>query len=229
MLKQSCSLAVRLTITMCFLVPLTVSTPGQSRSQSAAQLLKQGSSYQAADDTSDRAADIYRQLIRMFPKAVEAEAAQFFLGEYYTRKFFILEQRSKAQDWSSLDQAEQELYTYKGKYPRGTYLADAYQFLSTIALRRGYTSSAVSWLETMKKAASSDQKVYIFRMTWSPDTSDVVKRYCDTRSLADATMSPINRKSSFNGVMDEVTNWARSNCTGVPTTNPAFRRRTSSR
>jgi hypothetical protein len=227
MLKQACSLVVRLTITVCFLIPLTVSTPGLSKTPTAAQLLKQGSSYQAADDTSDRAADIYRQLIRMFPKASEAEAAQFFLGEYYHRKFFILEQRSKAQDWSSLNQAEQELYTYKGKYPRGTYLADAYQLLSTIALRRGYTGSAVSWLETMKKAASSDQKVYIYRMTWSPNTSDVVKRYCDTRSLADVTLSPINRRASFNAVIEEVTTWARSNCTSVPSSNSLLRRQRS--
>lgn len=204
---------MRLTFAACFVMLVTISAPALWRSPSAAQLLKQGSSYQAADDTSDRAADLYRQLIRLFPKSVEAEAAQFFLATYYNRKFFILEQRNKVQDWESLNQAEQELYHYKGKYPRGYYLADAYHILSTIALRRGYTDSAVSWLQRMKEAAPADQKIYIFRMTWSPSTDDVVQRYCDTKSLADASLDPINRKLAFDAVMTEVTNWARSNCT----------------
>jgi hypothetical protein len=209
MLKQP--LLFRLAFTACFV--LAVTTAAFAKTPSAAQLLKQGSSYQAADDTTDRAADIYRQLIRLFPKAVEAEAAQFFLGTYYARKFFILEQRSKTQDWDSLNRAEEELYKYKGKYPKGSYVADTYHILATIALRRGYSSAAVSWLQTMKQAAAVDKKVYIFRMTWSPNTNDVVKRYCDTQALADANVAPISKKASFDAVMNEVTNWARSKCT----------------
>jgi hypothetical protein len=208
MLKQ---LLFRLALIACVLIALT--TVAFGKTPSAAQLLKQGSSYQAADDTTDRAADIYRQLIRLFPKSVEAEAAQFFLGSYYQRKFFILEQRNKTQDWDALNRAEQELYTYKGKYPKGSYLADTYHLLATIALRRGYSSTAVSWLQNMKQAAAADKKVYIFRMTWSPNTNDVVKRYCDTRALADANLEFVNKKLSFDAVMNEVTNWARRNGT----------------
>lgn len=211
MFKQACSLLFRLALTICFAGALT--TAAFAKTPSAAQLLKQGSSYQAADDTTDRAADIYRQLIRLFPKSVEAEAAQFFLGTYYERKFFILEQRSKTLDWDALNRAEQELYVYKGKYPKGSYLADAFHILATIALRRGYSSTAVSWLQTMKQAAPADKKVYIFRMTWAPNTNDVVKRYCDTRALADANLAPINKRLGFDAVMTEVTNWARGNCT----------------
>ena len=208
MLKQP---LFRLALIPGVLIALT--TAAFAKTPSAAQLLKQGSSYQAADDTTDRAADIYRQLIRIHPKSVEAEAAQFFLGTYYQRKFFILEQRNKTQDWNALNQAEQELYKYKGKYPKGSYLADTYHILATIALRRGYGSTAVSWLQTMKQAAAADKKVYIFRMTWSPNTNDVVKRYCDTRALADANLDPVNKKFDFDSVMNEVTNWARRSCT----------------
>ena len=208
MLKQPLFLFA---VTVCFAIALTTSALGKT--PSAAQLLKQGSSYQAADDTSDRAPDIYRQLIRLFPKSVEAEAAQFFLGTYYQRKFFILEQRSKTQDWESLNRAEEELYRYKGKYPKGSYIADTFHILATIALRRGYGTTAASWLQNMKQAAAADKKVYIFRMTWSPNTNDLVKAYCDTRALADANLDPINRKLSFDAVMNEVTNWARRSCT----------------
>jgi hypothetical protein len=203
-------LLFRFAVTACFAIALTGFAFGKT--PSAAQLLKQGSSYQAADDTTDRAADIYRQLIRLFPKSVEAEAAQFFLGTYYERKFFILEQRSKTQDWQSLNRAEEELYKYKGKYPKGSYLADTFHILATIALRRGYGSTAASWLQNMKQAAAADKKVYIFRMTWSPTTNDVVKSYCDTRALADANLDLINKKLSFDAVMNEVTNWARRSC-----------------
>jgi hypothetical protein len=204
-------LLFRLAFTAGVLVTLTTAAFGKTASP--AQLLKQGSSYQAADDTTDRAADIYRQLIRLFPKSVEAEAAQFFLGSYYHRKFFILEQREKMQDWGALNRAEEELYKYKGKYPKGSYLADTYHLLATIALRRGYSGTAVSWLQNMKQAAAADKKVYIYRMTWSPNTNDVVKRYCDSRALADANLEPVNEKFDFDRVMNEVTNWARRNCT----------------
>ena len=204
---------VILAVAACLVVSMTTSSVGMSKGGvSAAQLLKQGSNYQAADDTSDRAADIYKQLLKKFPKAPEAESAQFFLGSYYERKFFILEQRSKVQDWESLNRAEEELYKYKGKYPKGAYLADAYHLLATIALRRGYSSSAVNYLQAMKQAASADQKVYIFRMAWSPNTNDVVKRFCDTRSLADANLDFVNKRLPFDTVMNEVTNWVRNRC-----------------
>ena len=209
-MKQPCSLIFRLVLAACFAIAIT--TPAFGKTPSAAQLLKQGSSYQAADDTSDRAADIYRQLIRLFPKSVEAEAAQFFLGTYYERKFFILEQRSKTHDWESLNRAEEELFKYKGKYPKGFYIADAFHVLATIAMRRGYANSALSYLQAMKQAAAVDKKVYIFRMTWSPNTSDVVKRYCDTGPLADASLQLLNKKLAFDPAMTEVTNWARGNC-----------------
>lgn len=206
MLKQ----IFRFAFAVCFVTAITTSAFGKT--PSAAQLLKQGSSYQAADDTSDRAADIYRQLIRLFPKSLEAEAAQFFLGTYYHRKFFILEQRNRTQDWESLNRAEEELFKYKGKYPKGHYLSDTFHALATIAMRRGYTNSAVSYLQAMKQSAGADKKVYIFRMTWSPNTNDVVKRYCDTGALADTSLQLANRKLPFDSVMTEVTKWARGNC-----------------
>lgn len=191
---------------------IAMTTPALGKTPSAAQLLKQGSSYQAADDTTDRAADIYRQLIRLFPKSTEAEAAQFFLGTYYARKFFILEQRSKTQDWEALNRAEEELFKYKGKYSSGFYISDAFHLLATIAMRRGYTKNALTYLQAMKQTARIDTKVYIFRMTWSPNTSDVVKRYCDTGALADTSLQLINKKLAFDSAMSDVTNWARGNC-----------------
>jgi len=180
--------------------------------QSAAKLLSEGSRYQAADDTSDRAADLYRQLIRKHPRSAQAESAQFFLAGYYRRKFFILEERSKVQDWESMNKAEDEYYTYIGKYARGVYLADAYHDLAVISLRRGYRDKARSLYDKMKESAAKDRRVYIFRFTWSPNTNDVIKRYCDTASLASASFDAIDKESTFSGVVSVLTNWARAHC-----------------
>jgi len=198
----------KLLVSLTLLFLLAVCVMGQK----AAQTLKEGGSYQAADDTSDRAADAYRDLITNYPNSAEAEAAQFSLASYYNRKFYILEQRTKVQDWDSLNRAEAELYKYKGKYPRGTYLADAYHMLATIALRRGYRDAAISWLTTMKQAAATDRKVYVARLTWSQNSNDLIRGYCDTASLADAQLEALQKTSSFSEVVWAVTNWARAQC-----------------
>jgi hypothetical protein len=200
MIKPFFSLALVFLIASCVL------------GQEATKSLKRAGSYQTADDTSDRAADAYRETIKNYPNSAEAEAAQFFLASYYNRKFYILEQRNQVQDWDSLNRAEAELYKYKGKYPRGTYLADAYHLLAIIALRRGYRDAAASWLATMKQAAATDRKVYIFRLTWSPNASDLIRGYCDTASLADADLDALRKTSSFNDAVSAVTSWARAQC-----------------
>lgn len=176
------------------------------------QLLKEGSRYQAIDDTSDRAAELYQQIIKSYPRSPEAEAAQFFLGSYYSRKFFIIEKRSNVQDWGSMNRAEQELYAYITKYGHGFYLADAYHTLALIALRRDYRENArVLWTRT-RDAAARDQKVYILRVTWSPYNDDVIKGYCDTVALSGFSLDLLNKKASFNQAVSELTNWARNNC-----------------
>ena len=176
------------------------------------QLLREGSRYQAIDDTSDRAAELYQQLVRSHPKSAEAEAAQFFLGGYYSRKFFIIENRSNVQDWGSMNRAEQELYAYIDKYPNGFYLADAYYTLAIINLRRGYRENAGAAWARMRDAAAKDRKVYIYRVTWSPSNDDVIKGYCDAVALSGVGLDLLNKQASFNQAVSELTNWARNNC-----------------
>ena len=181
-------------------------------SQDAKKSLKRAGTYHAADDTTDQAADAYRETIRQFPNSAEAEAAQFYLASYYNRKFYLLEHRNNVQDWDSLNRAEEELYRYKGKYPRGAYLADAYHMLATIALRRGYRDTAVSWLTTMKQAAATDGKVYLSRLIWSSAQNESIKGYCGTAALADVNLDVLRKTSSFNDAMTAVTNWAQGQC-----------------
>ena len=184
------------------------------------QLLKEGSLYQSADDTSDRAAIAYRLVIQKYPNSIQAEQAQYFLGTYYEKKFFLVEGKSKVPDWSSFDQADQEFYSYVGKYrTKGTksYLADSYFNLAMIALRRGYRNkdyrdTANKLLTQMSEVARQDSKVYVTKVVWTARSDDVVKKYCDTKSLASATSTAINSASSFDAAIRNLTAWSQSNC-----------------
>ena len=200
---------VKKSLLVCFLLATTQTFVF---AQTAAQLLRHGSRYQAADDTSDRAPELYKQLMTRYPKSAEAESAQFFLGAYYNRKFFILEARNQVEDWGSFNRAEEALYAYLDQYPRGFYLADSYHTLALIALRRNYTDKAISLWTRMKKVADKDKKVYIYRFTWSANSDDVIKGYCDTKALAEAGFAVMDQKSSFADKVNSLTNWARANC-----------------
>jgi hypothetical protein len=197
----------------CLISQLTTVTRPQE--SGAARLLNEGTYYQSGDDISDRAADSYRQLILKYPKTTQAEQAQFFLGTYYQNKFFIVEYRQKRQDWSSFNQAEDALRTYITKYPRGSYLADAYYSLALISLRRGYNNQyrqdAKSLLDMMSKQGV-DGQIYVYKVVWSPYPEDVVKLTCQKNSLAAGELTLINRISTFEGFRTASGEWCRNNC-----------------
>jgi hypothetical protein len=178
----------------------------------AVQLLNEGIAYQNADDTNDRAAIAYRLVIQQYPRSLQAEQAQYFLGTYYEKKFFLLQ--GKLEDWSSFNEAEKALYGYVGKYKNtGTksYLADSYFNLAIIALRRGYRDSAGKFLALMRDSARKDSKVYVSKVV--PRRSDeTIKKYCDTKSLAAATLNALNNSSSFEGTIKDLTGWCQTNC-----------------
>ena len=183
--------------------------------QSAAQILKEATYYHGIDDTTDRAADRYRQLLLKFPNSSQAEEAQFYLGTYYEKKFFILESRNKVQDWTSFNQAEEALNGYIKKYQaRGfrTYLADAYYNLAIISLRRGYMDKAKGLMQQMKTDAGKDRTVYIYKVVWSPRTDDIIKSNCDTSKLASGTLDSIGNDSSFGRIIGRMRDWCWKNC-----------------
>ena len=203
-------------VCLATLMIILVASDARSQSRSSAsQLLSEGTYYQSGDDTSDRAADLYRQLILKYPKSTQAEQAQFYLGTYYQNKFFILEHKHRSQDWSSFNQAENALKTYIAKFPRGSYLADAYYALALISLRRGYSNkyrdNAISRLKEMS-GQRADGQVYLHKVVWSPHSDDVLKRTCEKNSLAANELILINRISTFDGFMVALKEWCRNNC-----------------
>ena len=111
-----------------------------------------------------------------------------------------------------MNRAEQELDAYIAKYPRGFYLADSYNTLAIVALRRDDRDKARNNWTKMRDAAAHDRKVYISRVTWSASNDDVIKGYCDTAALAAVSLSLLDNKLSFDQIVHELTTWARSNC-----------------
>ncbi|HEX5602476.1 MAG TPA: hypothetical protein VFX63_08000, partial [Pyrinomonadaceae bacterium] len=97
-------------------------------------------------------------------------------------------------------------------YPNGFYLADAYQTLALSALRRGYWDNARKlWLQ-MREAAAKDRKVYIYRVTWSTSSEDVIKGYCDTVGLSEISLNMLDKRLSFDQLVSGITSWARGQC-----------------
>lgn len=181
----------------------------------AADLLKQGTTYQAVDDVSDRAADYYRLILQKYPHSSQAEQAQFYLASYYQKKFFILEQTSKTQDWSAFNEAENALNAYVTKYTtngRGSYLADAYHTLGVISLRRGYIDRGRQYLNSMAKVAARDRSVYIYKVVWSANRADVVNKTCKTETLAAGTLQSIKTPFNFDTFLNDLRAWCRQNC-----------------
>lgn len=214
--RATCMLVILLL--MCSESALVVAPQStvQFSAQSPAQILKEATYYHGIDDTTDRAADRYRQLLSKFPYSSQAEQAQFFLGTYYEKKFFILESRNKVQDWTSFNQAEDALNGYIKKYGSGkgprTYLADAFFNLAIISLRRGYPDRAKQFLQQMKSAAGNDRTVYIYKVVWSSRTDDILKSDCDTNNLAAGALDIIGAGLNFGSVISRLNDWCRRNC-----------------
>lgn len=186
----------------------------QSAAQSAKQLLDQATYYHSIDDTTERAADLYRLVQTRYPHTLEAELATYYLGLYYQKKFYVLMNTSRVANWTAFNQAEAALQTYIKIYSnsgRKGYLADAYHTLAIIALQRGNRQAAESYLREMVSAASKDGTVYVSNIVWSPDKKALVNRTCDTRSLAAQTLKLSNLY--FDQAIGELRSWAESACT----------------
>lgn len=192
----------------------------QSQASQAKVILAQADLYYKNDDiTNDRAAALYRQVRDRFPNSKDAETAQYFLGSYYHRKFYIQREKQLKEDLTPLIEAGAQYEDYVNKYAWRSkspdWLSDAYFNLALIALQRGDTVKAEEWLGKMYGASSSDQKVYIYQVIWSPNQRDVVDAAYDARALAEYTNSLVyslrqRKLSSFNALVDKVKAWCNS-------------------
>jgi hypothetical protein len=187
--------------------------------QPATELLKEGRYYHGLNDISDRAAERYQMAMKASPRSPQAEEAQYYLGTYFHKKFYLLEQRYEVQDWSSFNRAEEAYFGYISKYSaKGfhLYLSDAYYALAMAALRRGNDDQARRYLSALNETSVKDKDVSLFYGLLPPDSQDVKNAVCDPRALGAATLKIMAEEKSFPGRTKLLKQWYRSNCKAPP-------------
>lgn len=186
-----------------------------------------GDFYYKNNDISDKAAIQYRRVRDSNPKSAEGATAQYFLGSYYHRKFYIQREKKLKEDFGLLVEAQGQYEDYANKYafnsPSPEWLSDAYFNLALIFLQRGDTWKAEHFLGKMYGASTNDSRIYIYQVVWSPNSKDVVDSNLDARQLAQFTNSLIygarnaqkqqpqqQQAPSFDYMIDRIRQWCLS-------------------
>jgi tetratricopeptide (TPR) repeat protein len=151
--------------------------------------------YYKNNDISDKAAVQYRKVRDQFPNSKEAEKAQYFLGSYYHRKFYIQREKKLKEDYGLLVEAQGQYedyasrYAWKSKSP--DWLADAYFNLALVFLQRGENKKGEEFLGKMYGAAPYDRTTYVYQVIWSPNNKDIIDSTFDSKQLAEYANSLI--------------------------------------
>jgi len=151
--------------------------------------------YYKNNDISDKAAVQYRKVRDQFANTKEAEKAQYYLGSYYHRKFYIQKEKKLNADYGLLGQAQSEYEAYASKYAWKSkspdWLADAYFNLALVSLQRGDNKKAEGFLGKMYGAAPYDRTTHVYQVIWSPSTRDLIDSSFDSKQLAEYANSLI--------------------------------------
>jgi tetratricopeptide (TPR) repeat protein len=151
--------------------------------------------YYKNNDISDKAAVEYRKVRDQFPSSKEAETAQYFLGSYYHRKFYIQRDKKLKEDYGLLVEAQGQYEDYVNRYAWRSrspdWLADAHFNLALIFLQRGENQKGEAALGKMYGAAPYDPTTHVYQVIWSPNTKDVIDGRFDSKQLAEYANSLI--------------------------------------
>jgi hypothetical protein len=186
----------------------------QQLSNSPDQMLKLGFFYYNNDDITDKAATQFRAVISKYPKSDEAETAQYYLGSYYQRKFYIELAKYRKEDKVALASAKREYQSYTDKYYKGgkhQWLGDAFFNLALVFLQLNDPTNAGYELDKMGKASSLDGTTYLYEVIYSPNADDIIDGSFQTRALADYAASLFkNSRQSFPQKVAALKQWCRS-------------------
>jgi tetratricopeptide (TPR) repeat protein len=215
-------------LALCLVISATTSRGQQRRTtptQSSAELqraLALGDFYYKNGDITDRAAVQYRRVRDSAPKSSEGATAQYYLGSYYHRKFYIQKEKKLREDIALLVEAQGQYEDYAGKFawnsPSPQWLSDAYFNLALVFLQRGDSYKAEQFLGKVYGAAPYDSQIYIYQVIWTPNSKDVIDKKVDARELAKFTNSLVYeaRQSkaqqqgppSFDYIVERIKRWA---------------------
>lgn len=222
-LHTNCALVLQFVIV---LMALPVSLAAQrriSRTSDPKAMLAKADVYYKNNDISDRAAVEYRAVRDRFPKTPEAATAQYFLGSYYHRKFYIQKEKKLKEEYGLLVEAQGQYEDYASKYAWRSkspdWLADAYFNLALVFLQRGENKRAEEFLGKMYGAAPYDRTTHVYQVIWSPNTKDIIDSSFDSKQLAEYANSLIysyaytqqktQRGPPFESIVEKIKLWCK--------------------
>lgn len=148
------------------------------------------------EDLDKRAEDLLKQLLtRRYDGTSESETAQYYLGAYYQRRYYLCSVKRGDPDWSALKDAITQYRNYTDKYYSGgshKWLNESFFNLAMVHLQRNDPGPASDELRKMKEAARIDPGVYIYRIVWSAQPQDVIDASLPAAQLADYALNVVN-------------------------------------
>ncbi len=225
---HNCGVLTLLFLTCLAVLPVSVAAPQQqqrtrtTRTSDPNAILAKADVYFKNNDITDRAAVEYRAVKDRFPKTKEAATAQYYLGSYYHRKFYIQREKKLREDYGLLVEAQGQYEDYAKRYAWQTnppeWLADAYFNLALIFLQRGDNKRAEELLGKMYGAAPYDRTTHIYQVIWSPNTKDVIDSSFDSKQLAEYANSLIYSEAyaqqrqqgpQFESIVEKIKRWCK--------------------
>jgi tetratricopeptide (TPR) repeat protein len=221
-LHTSCAV---LLLTFLTVLPISVAAQRRvSRISDPKAMLAKADVYYKNNDITDRAAVEYRAVRDRFPKTQEAATAQYFLGSYYHRKFYIQREKQLKEDYGLLVEAQGQYEDYVNRYAwkvkSPDWLADAYFNLALVFLQRGENKRAEESLGKMYGAAPYDRTTNVYQVIWSPNSRDLIDSSYDSKQLAEFANSliysyaysqqQVRKSPPFETIVEKIKLWCKS-------------------
>jgi tetratricopeptide (TPR) repeat protein len=204
------------------LLPVDGQTRSKNRRSDPQPSLAVADLYYRNNDISDKAAAQYRRVRDQFPNSKEAARAQYFLGSYYHRKFYIQKDKKLKEELGLLIEAQGQYEDYVNRYAWKTnspdWLADAYFNLALVFLQRGENKKAEEFLGKMYGAAPYDRTTHVYQVIWSPNTRDIIDSSFDSRQLSEyansliyshAYQQKVTTGPTFDTIVDRIKLWCK--------------------
>jgi len=174
--------------------------------------------YYKNNDISGKTEQSFQQLLTSrYEQTPQYETAQFYLGAYYQRKFYVQLAKDGEKDWNALKQAAVEYRKYTDKfYKTGTHtwLTDSFFNLALVKLQLNENSAAIDELLKMKNAERMDSTVYIYQVVWSSKSQSVVDAYVPAARLAEYSLSVVQAKDYyFERAVLQIQKWCQATAT----------------
>jgi len=197
-----------------------VAQPKTPQTLTPRQALARAHFYYNNDDITDTAANQYRLVIKSFPGTEEAETAQYYLGSYYQRKYYIVKERLGRADEVPLDRSGSEYRAYISSFFNAgshKWLADAHFNLALVYLQRG-DSRAEDTVSALARISTLDASVYIYQVVWSRKYGTVVDYSVPAHQLAEFMLGIIKSSKpprapsplDFGIMVAKITAWCQS-------------------